>query len=387
MPAASLVVLLVVAAVPAAVGQALPLGMGRITLQGRQNCPQGGLLTAQACGKSNSLSLSPGAATTLSTWIIDRAQALLPGDVGVPVNFKVKGRAQCPATSFLTGVIGCDNKSIFMGAGSRFVLEKVPGVNLYRIRMQGRATGRCTRTYLGAAKACGDPKISVYSATDTSVLTVWRLDVDSFPPPPTRRPPPRRPPPKVQPVRINPPPMVKRAPPPPRRSPPPRRAPPPPRRSPPPAPDNGDGTCSAPCGPGKFCSLGMCLTIAPFAARLRWNDNIDLDLEVFAPNGCHMYYDYRGIAVDGDCRALGASLEYDCRSFRECPVGMQEYIPIKIPVFGNYTIRVHDFTKLNPGTSFTLDIYRDGVVTRLDDFVDYSCKEYPESKCFAALYP
>lgn len=28
--------------------------------------------------------------------------------------------------------------------------------------------------------------------------------------------------------------------------------------------------------------------------------------------------------MDGDCRALGASLEYDCRSFRECPVGMQE---------------------------------------------------------------
>lgn len=53
----------------------------------------------------------------------------------------MKGRAQCPATSFLTGVIGCDNKSIFMGAGSRFVLEKVPGVNLYRIRMQASRAG------------------------------------------------------------------------------------------------------------------------------------------------------------------------------------------------------------------------------------------------------
>lgn len=213
MPAASLVVLLVVAAVPAAVGQALPLGMGRITLQGRQNCPQGGELgteradscvgtlshlpglphisclgcehhqlrqackilvcflpcrfahctsmrvsglqlnevcssllfvmqcdcqcsrsrcrrphaaavfhcahartqhcnrmfgsapcmqarallpgiLARTCRKSNSLSLSPGAATTLSTWIIDRAQALLPGDVGVPVNFKASQQSK-----------------------------------------------------------------------------------------------------------------------------------------------------------------------------------------------------------------------------------------------------------------------------------------------------
>lgn len=86
---------------------------------------------------------------------------------------------------------------------------------------QGRTTGRCTRTYLGATKACGDPKISVYSATDASVLTVWQLDVTPLPSPPVRRPPP-----KVQPVRTNPPPMVKRSTPPPRRSPPPRMPPP-----------------------------------------------------------------------------------------------------------------------------------------------------------------
>ncbi|KAL4428184.1 hypothetical protein ABPG75_002273 [Micractinium tetrahymenae] len=235
----------------------------------------------------------------------------------------VQGRATCPAASLVTGNLGCDNKNIFLGSGSRFVLEKVtPGINLYRIRMQarlpalqaGRTTGGCTRTYLGAARAtgspgkdCGDPKISVYSASDPSALTVWRIDV--LPPPPARRPPPKR-----------------------------------------------------------------------------WFDDIDLDLELFAPNGCHMYYDYRG-PVDCDCRSLGTFLEFDCRTLKECPLGMQEYIPIKSPLFGNYTVRVHDFDKVNQGAAFALFIYRDGVEERIDANVDYSCPGYPESKCITVLYP
>lgn len=95
---------------------------------------------------------------------------------------------------------------------------------------QGRTTGGCTRTYVGAARACGDPKIAVYSASDASALTVWRIDVTPSPPPPSVW----RPPPKVQPVRTNLPPAVKPSQPPPRRALPPARTP---AASPPPSPD------------------------------------------------------------------------------------------------------------------------------------------------------
>lgn len=63
----------------------------------------------------------------------------------VPWRLQVQGRAQCPAAALLTGVIGCDTKSIFAGGGSRFVLEKVPGINLYRIRMQASGVGTAGR--------------------------------------------------------------------------------------------------------------------------------------------------------------------------------------------------------------------------------------------------
>lgn len=56
------------------------------------------------------------------------------------------------------------------------------------------------------------------------------------------------------------------------------------------------------------------------------------------------YYDYRGL-VDGDCRVLGAFLEYDCRTFRECPVGMQEVgsgrSPVAAPAGGRPSLRQH----------------------------------------------
>lgn len=66
-----------------------------------------------------------------------------PFDSAAPVGLlvlQVIGRdsavGRCPANK-LTGHIGCDNKSVNMGSGSRWVLERaVPGTNLYRIRMQ-----------------------------------------------------------------------------------------------------------------------------------------------------------------------------------------------------------------------------------------------------------
>lgn len=59
-----------------------------------------------------------------------------------PIIPQVVGRdsavGRCPASK-LTGHIGCDDKSVNMGGGSRWVLERaVAGTNLYRIRMQAR---------------------------------------------------------------------------------------------------------------------------------------------------------------------------------------------------------------------------------------------------------
>ncbi|KAL4420854.1 hypothetical protein ABPG75_010510 [Micractinium tetrahymenae] len=143
-----------------------PLGLARITLLGRQGCAKRGLLDVQKCGQGDSLSLWAGSADAWSTWLIQAAPkplvapALLQPPLAVGRDSAV---GRCPANK-LTGHIGCDKKSVWMGGGSRWVLE------------QGRVTGRCTRTYLGAAKpvagaVCGPPQLAVYTADNPAALT------------------------------------------------------------------------------------------------------------------------------------------------------------------------------------------------------------------------